>query len=154
MRDATHDNGELPQRVVGLCQPLAPEAAETVNAVRAIEEHVLRLLDELKADADLAPDHRWLASGRTHIETGFMMVNRSVFKPQRVDIPDPATGWVLERADSSPAEPLYYAPEPGGHGAQWSKDHLAALRLSRRIDAVTLREALGVGCRVAEHQWS
>jgi hypothetical protein len=31
-------------------------------------------------------DQRWLAIGRTHIEQGFMAINRSIFRPERVKL--------------------------------------------------------------------
>lgn len=64
-----------------------PQSGQSVNIVnhnKEIEEHVLRLLDELAADAGI--DKRWLAIGRTHIEQGFMAVNRAVFKPERAKL--------------------------------------------------------------------
>ena len=60
---------------------------EMVNENKAIEERVLRRLDELKG---LNVDQRWLAIGRTHIEEAFMAINRSVFQPQRVKLPEDA----------------------------------------------------------------
>ena len=53
---------------------------------KEIEERVLRILDELKSLATC--DQLWLAIGRTHIEQGFMAVNRSVFQPQRIRLPE------------------------------------------------------------------
>lgn len=53
-----------------------------VNQNKRIEEMVLRQLD-LVAQAS-GVDQRWLAVGRRHIETGFMEVNRSIFKPERL----------------------------------------------------------------------
>lgn len=61
---------------------------EMVNEFPAIEERVLRRLDELKG---LNVDQRWLAIGRIHIEEAFMAINRSVFQPQRVKLPEDAT---------------------------------------------------------------
>lgn len=55
-----------------------------VNKNKRIEEEVLRLLDDLASIADV--DKRWLAIGRTHIEQGFMAINRSIFKPGRVEL--------------------------------------------------------------------
>jgi hypothetical protein len=55
-----------------------------VNRNKQTEESVLRLLDELKADQDV--DQRWLATGRTDIEKGFMAVNRAIFKPGRAKL--------------------------------------------------------------------
>ncbi len=60
-----------------------------VNRSKRLEEGVLRMLDELATLAET--DKRWLAIGRTAIESGFMAVNRSIFKPERVDL-DTAIG--------------------------------------------------------------
>ena len=62
-----------------------PEAVERVNANKEIEERVLRLLDELAKLPEV--DKRWLATGRTEIEKGFMSVNRAVFQPGRIRLP-------------------------------------------------------------------
>lgn len=85
MRDDSHDSGELPKRVEGL--PVAGYRAQDearvalVNANKAAEENVLRLLDALqKTDVDL----RWLAIARTSIEQGFMALNRAIFRPARL----------------------------------------------------------------------
>lgn len=37
-----------------------------------------------------AVDKRWLAIARTHIEQGFMAMNRSIFNPERVTLPKKA----------------------------------------------------------------
>lgn len=63
-------------------QPQCSAAVTLVNANKAAEERILRLLDALKADPSV--DQRWLSIGRTQIEQGFMAVNRSIFKPARV----------------------------------------------------------------------
>ncbi len=52
---------------------------------KQIEEEVLRRLDALKLDINI--DSRWLAIGRTHIEEGFMAINRAIFQPSRVQLP-------------------------------------------------------------------
>lgn len=57
-----------------------------VNANKAAEERVLRLLDELAAQPNIDP--RWFAIGRSQIEQGFMAINRAVFQPQRVKLPE------------------------------------------------------------------
>jgi hypothetical protein len=62
------------------------EAVVLVNAFKVTEERLLRELDRL-AQSD-AIDKRWLAIGRTSIEQGFMAINRSVFRPDRVALPD------------------------------------------------------------------
>jgi cytochrome c-type biogenesis protein CcmH/NrfG len=67
-------------------RPQTGDAVAKVNASKEIEERILRMLDELKQDPDV--DQRWLQVGRTAIEQGFMAVNRSVFKPARVQLPE------------------------------------------------------------------
>jgi hypothetical protein len=62
-------------------RPQSEGAVALVNANKDAEERVLRILDALKDAPDI--DQRWLAIGRTHIEQGFMAVNRAVFKPAR-----------------------------------------------------------------------
>lgn len=69
-------------------KPQSDDRVATVNVNKALEERVLRQLDEMKADATV--DQRWLAIGRTAIEKGFMAVNRAVFQPGRVKLPEDA----------------------------------------------------------------
>ncbi len=64
-------------------------AIAIVNHNKAVEERVLRILDQL-GEID-AVDKRWLSIGRTQIEQGFMAVNRSVFRPERVKLPKDAS---------------------------------------------------------------
>lgn len=64
------------------------EAVDLVNRSKVLEERVLSFLDELAASGSI--DGRWYSIGRTHIEQGFMAVNRSLFQPARVDLPDEA----------------------------------------------------------------
>ena len=64
-------------------RPQPQEAVNAVNANKQVEEAVLMLLDELKGK-DV--DQRWLSIGRTHIEQGFMAINRAIFKPERIKI--------------------------------------------------------------------
>lgn len=67
-------------------KPQSDERVAVVNANKALEERILRQLDELKADPSI--DQRWLAVGRTAIEKGFMAVNRAIFQPGRVSLPE------------------------------------------------------------------
>jgi len=72
-------------------KPQNQTAVDAVNINKRLEEVVLRRLDELVAgintgQSPLEVDKCWLAIGRTHIEQGFMAVNRAIFKPARVDI--------------------------------------------------------------------
>jgi len=60
-------------------------AIDRVNANKRHEEEMLRVLDAMKQMPEI--DQRWLAIGRTHIEQGFMAINRAIFKPTRVALP-------------------------------------------------------------------
>lgn len=65
-----------------------PQSDANVNLVKKFketEEKILRALDELK-DTDV--DQRWLAIGRTDLEKAFMAINRSIFKPTRISLPE------------------------------------------------------------------
>ena len=86
-----------------------------VNRFKEIEERVLREIDALgpppgkhffiapdgrahtrpydldspEAEAaTLAADQRWLAIARTHTQEAFMALNRAVFQPQRIKLPE------------------------------------------------------------------
>lgn len=64
----------------------SPQKVALVNQNKRMEEQVLRQLDML-SDAAKATgefDGRWLSIARTHIEQGFMALNRAVFKPTRI----------------------------------------------------------------------
>lgn len=65
-------------------QPQSQNNVALVNANKHAEEALLRVLDDLALLPDV--DKRWLQTGRTDIEKGFMSVNRSIFKPDRVEI--------------------------------------------------------------------
>ena len=77
-----------------------------VNRFKEMEERLLRELDALASswtDADgtvkagpiiFQPlggptyDQRWIAIARTHFNEGFMALNRAVFQPQRIKLPE------------------------------------------------------------------
>lgn len=69
------------------------------------------------------------------------------------------SGWVLERADSSPAEPWYWAAgqlDPTRSSA-WTQNSYEAIRFARRIDAANvearfMRKA-SIDVRICEHVW-
>lgn len=100
--EKTHDpkDGALP--VKGY-QPQTEGKVALVNSFKVDEELLLRKLDALR-DGNLpfstAPgsvnhamaDQRWLAIGRTALEQAFMAINRAVFKPSRVELPEDAPG--------------------------------------------------------------
>ena len=67
-----------------------PHHADTVGVVnrnKQFEEHLLRLCDEFRSREDRY-DARWVSVAVTHFEQGFMALNRAVFKPQRIRLPE------------------------------------------------------------------
>ena len=60
------------------------ENVRLVNLNKRNEERILWSLDVYAMNPDV--DARWLAIARTHIEQGFMAMNRAIFKPQRVKL--------------------------------------------------------------------
>lgn len=67
-------------------QPQSSEAVALVNANKAAEEAILRRMDAMQGVPGF--DQRWLAIARTQIEQGFMALNRAVFRPGRVSLPE------------------------------------------------------------------
>lgn len=64
-----------------------------VNENKRAEERILRTLDALRETPGV--DGRWLAIGRTQLEQAFMAINRAIFQPERVTLPEdsqPETG--------------------------------------------------------------
>jgi len=57
---------------------------DLVNKNKVKEEEILRTIDELKENTEV--DQRWLAIAKTQLEQGFMALNRSIFKPTRIDL--------------------------------------------------------------------
>jgi hypothetical protein len=81
--EALMQNLHKPLPVFGYTEQSEDKIA-VVNQFKRLEEIVLRHIDNLE---DHDTDHRWLSIGRTHIEQGFMAINRSVFRPTRVKLP-------------------------------------------------------------------
>lgn len=94
------DHKPLP--VAGYTDQSAEKIA-LVNEFKADEERLLRKLDALQmvnSHGELLPgtsdsnvnwlsgDPRWLAVARTHFQEGFMALNRAVFRPQRIRLPE------------------------------------------------------------------
>jgi hypothetical protein len=50
------------------------------------EERILRHMDSLRENPEI--DQRWLSIARTHFEQSCMALNRAVFKPIRVKLPE------------------------------------------------------------------
>ena len=167
--DDTHDNGELPKRPGGPHQGLPVlgyrdqdgETVDLVNMNEDAEERVLRILDDLADRPDI--DKCWLAIGRTAIEQGFMAVNRSIFRPARVDLADEdapveESGWLIEAADSPTDAPSYLqsASRRVSPEEWWASDHMRALRFAREEDATSFARSYlpDTRVRICEHRWS
>ena len=60
-------------------EPLSQAQVDLINIVKRAEQTVLQIVRDLNDDADIDP--RWLAIGKTHLETGFMAVCRSIARP-------------------------------------------------------------------------
>lgn len=67
-------------------RPQSDDKVAMVNENKILEERVLRRLEALQSDQ--RTDGRWLAIAKTHLEQGFMAMNRAVFKPARVSLPE------------------------------------------------------------------
>lgn len=78
------DHKPLP---VGGYNPVTSLQVDVVNQHKRMEEVILQRLDRLPL-IDPGVDPRWLAVARTHIEQGFMAMNRAVFRPSRIDLGD------------------------------------------------------------------
>ncbi len=73
-----------------------------VNEFKQDEERLLRKIDTLQnklpdsasptgfryVQTTSGPDQRWAAVARSHFEQGFMALNRAVFQPQRIKLPE------------------------------------------------------------------
>lgn len=67
--------------------PQSDMTVALVNDNKMKEEMLLQHLDIMQRHPQVY-DARWLAIARTHFEQGYMALNRAVFKPQRVVLPD------------------------------------------------------------------
>lgn len=67
-------------------------------------------------------------------------------------------GWVIERADSEPSAPKYWAAgqQDPQRTSAWTSNHMQAIRFARKLDAerVAERAMKGIDVRICEHAWS
>lgn len=65
------------------------ENVALVNENKAIEERVLRQIDRHVRNHDSREiDQRMVALARTNIQQAFMWLNRAVFQPTRIELPE------------------------------------------------------------------
>lgn len=85
-------------------QPQSDDRIALVNEFKQDEERLLRKIDVLRrlrtgiaaapiADTNVVDrsheyDQRWLSIATTHFQQGFMALNRAVFQPQRIKLPE------------------------------------------------------------------
>lgn len=68
-------------------QPQSDAKVSLVNEAKVLEERALRQIDKLKAmGSDV--DQSMVAKGMTELQDAFMWLNRAVFKPGRVALPE------------------------------------------------------------------
>jgi hypothetical protein len=67
-------------------QPQPEDRVAVVNGHKESEERILRHIEVLVASEYINP--RWAAIAKTHFEEGFMALNRAVFQPSRVKLPE------------------------------------------------------------------
>ena len=89
--DAVARESSPPVAVAGYtAQP--PEKVELVNRFKIMEERILREIDKLYGsigeDNSPAYELRWVSVAKTHFQEGFMCLNRSVFQPSRISLPE------------------------------------------------------------------
>ena len=66
--------------------PQSQKRIDRVNKNKEMEERILRVCDEMIGNGDY--DGRWVAIARTHFQQGFMALNRAVFQPERIKLPE------------------------------------------------------------------
>lgn len=67
-------------------QPQSTANVDQVNLNKLNEERLLRLIDLLVEGG--TADIRWLSVARTHFEQGYMALNRAIFQPSRIELPE------------------------------------------------------------------
>jgi len=78
--------GEVKGLPVAGYKPTQPDwAVALVNENKLLEERVLR---QIEKHGPASTDGRWVSIAKTQIEQGFMALNRAVFKPGRVTLPE------------------------------------------------------------------
>ena len=67
-------------------QPQSDHRIATVNRNKEYEERLLRLCDELRKDSEF--DQWFVNIAVQHFQQGFMALNRAVFQPTRIKLPE------------------------------------------------------------------
>lgn len=74
--------------VAGYAAEQSQQRIDTVNEGKLLEERILRYIDQLQ-EQGVAVNQRFVATGTTDIQKGFMMLYRGVFQPDgsRIALP-------------------------------------------------------------------
>ena len=67
-------------------QPQSDGRIALVNANKALEERVLRQIDSHRGANEI--DQRMVALAHTKVQEAFMWLNRAVFQPARISLPE------------------------------------------------------------------
>jgi hypothetical protein len=62
---------------------LPKQAANTITNSKEVEEMVLKFMDGVLSQGPTHVDGRWMAIARTHVEQGFMAIERALTQPAR-----------------------------------------------------------------------
>lgn len=71
-----------PGVVVGYKEEQTREAVDAVNRTKTLENELGDWIAELRANDSVPVDPRWVAIAVTHLQQGFMALNRAVFQPE------------------------------------------------------------------------
>jgi hypothetical protein len=74
-------------------KPQSEAKVALVNEFKQDEERILRKIDALGSQGlgesfAVPHDPRWASIARTHFQEGFMALNRAVFRPDRISLPE------------------------------------------------------------------
>jgi hypothetical protein len=140
-------------------QPQSDDKVALVNGFKQDEERLLRQLDGLEIPTDKVrehdgwplvemPDPRWISIARSHFEQGYMALNRSVFKPQRVKLPEDDLEYKMtaygRRPDGSIGEMTpeeYKAATDNPPGRQTSPEVAAIAHKYLNLDPASVQDA-------------
>ena len=130
---------------------------------RAALEAAAKKADEAAAFADRLPsetDHeKSSAGGAAALARDIANAIRALPVPEEAGVElDDESGWLIERADSSAAEPWYWAAgqRDAERSSAWTQNHMEAIRFARKDDAEKVARRLfkDIEVRICEHGWS
>lgn len=87
-REGFHDQDEHEGLPVKGYVPQSAANVAAVNEHKLIEERLLRLIEKRIGECKRGDELRWLSIAKTNIEQGFMALNRAVFMPTRINLPE------------------------------------------------------------------